>query len=232
MRREIISGSSFECAAFRHENTRGIVPRSRRVGALGGAGVLAVALVLAGCGDDPAGTPAAEGDASELSFNVDGRGSSNATSGVIQVWENEPIVELTLQGVDASDNRVLFYVTFTEGIGSVAGAHTFEIGLPGETNVTGIGILEDQIYYAVRGQLELVMSGSGDARAEGEFGMDLAFDDGSGPPPGVAREAIESALNLSGTFRSAWTVDCRTRLVGFTGGHYTHDSPYCQGLTF
>jgi len=192
---------------------------------------LAAALALAGCGDS-GGSPAGDADGSELSFNVDGRGASNATSGVIQVWENEPIVELSLQGVDAADNRVLFYVTFTDGVESVAGEHAFEIGLPGETNVTGIGILDDQIYYSLRGRLDIAMSGTGDARAEGEFAMDLAFDDGSGPPPGVASEAIESALNLSGSFRSAWTVDCRTRFVGFTGGHYTHDSPYCQGLTF
>ena len=49
---------------------------------------------------------------------------------------------------------------------------------------------------------------------------------------GETRDAIQSALDLSGSFESEWTVDCRTRLVGFTGGHYTHDSPYCQSLTF
>ena len=48
----------------------------------------------------------------------------------------------------------------------------------------------------------------------------------------MSSDAIESALDLSGSFESEWTVDCRTRLVGFTGGHYTHDSPYCLGLTF
>lgn len=226
--------SSFLGAVSRRSSAVGAVFRQGNVacGGLRRVVLSAVALALVACGGDDSGGSSEGTEASELSFNVDGRGSSNITSGVIQVWENEPIVELSLQGVDAAENRVLFYVTFTDGIESVAGEHTFEIGLPGETNVTGIGILDDQIYYSLRGQLQLSMSGTGDARAEGEFGMDLAFDDGSGPPPGVSSEAIESTLNLSGSFRSAWTVDCRTRFVGFTGGHYTHDSPYCQGLTF
>jgi hypothetical protein len=191
--------------------------------------LLASVLALAGCGDD-SGSSEAGADGSALSFSVDGRGSSDSTSGLLQVWENEPIVEFSLRGVDAADNQVLFYVTFTDGVESVAGAHSLAIGLPGETNVFGIGVQDDQVYYSLRGQLDLTMFGDG--RAEGEFAMDLAFDDGSGPPPGVASDAIESSLELSGAFRSAWTVDCRTRLVGFTGGHYTHASPYCQGLTF
>lgn len=191
--------------------------------------LLGAALALSGCSDDE-GVADAESGASELSFSVEGRGSSNSTSGTFQVWEGEPIVELSLRGVDAADNQVLFYVTFTDGVESVAGEHTFEIGLPGETNVFGIGVMDDAVYYSLDGQLELTIFGDG--RADGEFAMDLAFDDGSGPPPGVAAGAIESALSLRGSFESEWTVDCRTRLVGFTGGHYTHASPYCQSLTF
>jgi hypothetical protein len=187
-------------------------------------------LALVGCGDDGAAPPDPQGSVEETgpSFSVEGRGSSNATSGVMQVWEGEPAVELSLRGVDAAGNLVLLYVTF-DGVESVSGAHTFEIGLPGETNVSGIGILEDQVYYSLRGELQVEMSGAG--HADGQFEMDLAFDDGSGPPPGVPSEAIEPALSLSGSFKSEWTLDCRSRLVGFTGGHYTHDSPYCQGLT-
>jgi len=188
---------------------------------------MAAVLALAGCGEAGAEPQGSAGDA-RPSFSVDGRGSSNATSGVMQVWEGEPAVELSLRGVDAAGNLVLLYVTF-DGVESVSGAHTFEIGLPGETNVSGIGILEDQVYYSLRGELEVEMSGAG--YADGQFAMDLAFDDGSGPPPGVPSEAIEPALSLSGSFKSEWTLDCRTRLVGFTGGHYTHDSPYCQSLT-
>jgi hypothetical protein len=219
----------FPITASTREMAPGAAFQSGRLGAIG---LLGAALALAGCGDNSGGSPAADSDSAPFAFNVDGRGGSDTTSGVMQVWENEPIVELSLQGMDAAGNQVLFYVTFTEGVESVPGEHTLDIGLPGETNVMGIGILDDQLYYSLRGQLKLAMSGSGDARAEGEFGMDLAFDDGSGPPPGVASEAIESALSLSGSFTSEWTVDCRTRFIGFTGGHYTHDSPYCLGLTF
>ena len=222
--------SSSPITAFTRELALGAAFRN---GCFGYVGLLGAALALAGCGDDSGGSSSADAEAAELAFNVDGRGGSNTTSGVVQVWENEPIVELSLQGLDAAGNQVLFYVTFTDGVESIPGEHTFDIGLPGETNVMGIGILDDQVYYSLRGQLTLAMSGSGDARADGEFRMDLAFDeDGSGPPPGVASEAIESALELSGSFTSEWTVDCRTRFIGFTGGHYTHDSPYCLGLTF
>ena len=212
--------------------TRGVA-RVRMGGialALTGSG----ALVLTGCGDD-GGSPGGEAPAAPapsdagLSFDVEGFGSSASTSGVMEVWEGEPTVELSLRGVDAADNLTLFYVAF-DGVESVAGAHTFEIGLPGVTPVSGIGIVDDQIYYSLRGQLEIEMTGDG--RANGRFGMELAFDDGSGPPQGNPVAPLEAALSLSGSFRSEWTVDCRTRLVGFTGGHYTHDSPYCQSLTF
>lgn len=223
-----MGNSSVGCASVWRGGQTGVF---RRAG--GPLGVLlGSALALVACGDD-AGSPEGGGessDPSELSFSVEGRGSSNSTSGLIQVWEDEPIVEFSLRGVDAADNQVLLYVTFTEGVESVAGEHTLEIGLPGETNVFGIGVLDDEVYYSLRGQLELAMFGDG--RADGTFRMDLAFDDGSGPPPGLPSESIESSLNLSGSFRSEWTVDCRTRLVGFTGGHYTHASPYCQSLTF
>lgn len=200
----------------------------------GVAGALGIALgvALGGCGDGGSSGDGSSGDEAAADgpiFRVDGRGSSSATSGVMQVWEGEPAVELSLRGVDADGNLVLLYVTF-DGVESVAGTHTFEIGLPGQASASGIGILDDQVYYSLRGQVALEISGDG--RADGEFEMELAFDDGSGPPQGMSSDAIESALDLSGSFESEWTVDCRTRLVGFTGGHYTHDSPYCQSLTF
>jgi hypothetical protein len=210
-----------------------------RRGACSLGSTLGVALALAGCGADGGGADGggagdgalAEGSSGDggLSFNVDGRGSSSSTSGVLQVWEGEPAAELSLRGVDAADNLVLFYVTFAS-VETIAGAHTFRIDPPGAGSVSGIGVMDDQVYYSLRGQLELEMSGDGSV--EGRFGMELAFDDGNAPPGGTSAEAIEVALGLSGSFRSAWTVDCRTRLVGFTGGHYTHDSPYCQSLTF
>lgn len=200
-------------------------------GGVGGLGVLlGLAWVLTGCGSDDgarAGDEAASGG--DLAFTVEGRGGSNATSGVMLVWEDDPAVQFTLRGVDGADNLVLFYITFN-GVESVAGEHSYEIGLPDSAAVSGAGIMDDQVYYSLRGELSLTMSG--DQRAQGRFDMELAFDDGSGVAPEAASGAVETALSLSGAFNSEWTVDCRSRLVGFTGGHYTHDSLFCQNLTF
>lgn len=190
--------------------------------------VAAVAALSVGCGED-ASAPAEAPNGDETQFTVDGRGSSSETSGVLQVVENISAVEFSLKGVDASNNLILFYVTF-DGVESVAGPHTFPIGLPGAAAVNGFGFIDDQGYYSLRGELQIEMSPDG--RASGRFDMGLAFDSGSGPPPGATSDSIPEAMELRGSFTSEWTVDCRTRIAGFTGGHYTHNSPYCQSLTF
>lgn len=201
---------------------------------------------LTACGDGPEGDAAgaaAEGpaasnetvDALETEvaprFSLDGRGESGKTSAVLEVREGE-VATLSITGADASDNIIVISVTF-EDVEGVVGTHTLPIGVVDE-RVFAVGSVDGQAYQSVSGELELSLSA--DRHAEGHFRVGLGrntltIDTPGAPPSGEATAPIEE-LTLSGAFESQWTVNCYSRLRGFTGGHLISDSPFCNGLTF
>jgi hypothetical protein len=206
---------------------------------------------ILGCGADPKGSPetgatsadgpgAAPGETADAlgpgevtpRFSVDGRGESGKTSTVLQVFEGEGIT-LSITGADASDNIIVISVGF-ENVEGVVGTHTLPIGVVDE-RVFAVGSVDGQAYQSVSGELELQLSA--DRRAQGHFDVALgreqqivisAPDAPSAPAPGEPTEE----LTLSGTFESQWTLNCYSRLRGFTGSHLVSDSPYCNSLTF
>ena len=209
---------------------------------------LVLLLALAGsvaCGSDSGGdgTGAVQAGASDGSgaapsetpvFSVEGRGESSETAATLRVEEGESPVMMTIRGAGGEGNLMLFYVLFV-GVEDVVGAHQLEVGAPATAlapaaEVSVVGQVDGRAYYSLGGHLDLsVLS---ERWVDGTFDVSLALDDGGGPPPGVSLDSIDEALSLSGTFHNSWMVTCTSHLVGFTGGHYVTDSPYCNNLTF
>ena len=188
-----------------------------------------------GVAPDGASEPGAGAAPSETPvFSVEGRGESSETAATLRVEEGESPVLLTIRGADAQGSLILFYVNFV-GTEDVVGAHQLEVGAPASAlapgaDVSAVGMVDGQAYYSLGGHLDLsVLS---ERWVDGTFEVSMALDDGGGPPPGVPIESIDEALSLSGTFHNSWMVTCTSHLVGFTGGHYVTDSPYCNNLTF
>ncbi len=217
--------------------------------ALSLAGWVLAGGALTACGADPQGSGssdaqamAGDGPASEEApgapgtevaprFSLEGRGESAKTSAVLEVFEGEGVA-LSITGADASDNIIVFSVAF-ENVEGVVGTHTLPIGVVNE-RVFAVGSIDGQAYQSVSGDLELSLSA--DRHARGRFsvalGRDQLFTDTPGTPPSGEPTAPVEELTVSGTFENQWTLNCYSRLRGFTGGHLVSDSPYCNGLTF
>jgi hypothetical protein len=208
---------------------------------LGGA-VFALAL---GCGGDPENTPEGGATAPAAStnepadpspeggprFTLDGRGSSTKTSSVVEVVEGEQVA-LTITGTDPADNLLVLRALFA-GVESVVGDHRWPLGLPEVAEVFAVGTVDGQLYHTVGGELEVSLSA--DHRNEGRFELELAPRAESSAPvgtPSVGEPSVAGAeLTLSGSFESEWTVTCYSLVNGFTGGHTSSNSPYCNALT-
>jgi len=179
----------------------------------------------AGAGAAPSETPV---------FSIEGRGESSETAGTLRVEEGESPVLLTIRGADAQGSLILIYVNFV-GVEDVVGVHQLEVGAPASAlapgaDVSAVSMIDGQAYYSLGGRLELnVLS---ERWMDGTFDVRWALDEGGGRPPGVSLDSIDEAMSLSGTFHNSWMVTCTSHLVGFTGGHYVTDSPYCNTLTF
>jgi hypothetical protein len=179
--------------------------------------------------NDPADTPAKTG---EPRFTLDGRGTSTKTSSVVEVVEGEEVA-LSITGTDPSENLLVLRAIFP-GVESVVGEHRWPLGLPEVAEVFAVGTVDGQLYHTVGGELEVSLSA--DRQSEGRFELQLApRAENAGPAgtPSVGTPgAGEAVLTLSGSFESEWTVTCYSLIRGFTGGHTSSDSPYCNALTF
>ncbi len=208
--------------------------------------LMALALVLGACRGEPSGSAAGPGDGSASGpaaveegvagaeaavprFTVEGRGESGKTSAVLEVVEGEREVTLSITGADGADNLIVIYAAF-DGVESVVGSHRLPIGLVQEAPVFAVTSLGGQVYQSLSGELGVNISADG--HADGTFQIALARDEITVVVPGGMAPAPETDLTLAGTFESDWTVTCYSHLVGFTGGHFVSDSPYCNALTF
>ena len=212
--------------------------RLSRFGAVFGLAVL-------GCGSDPQDTasgPVAPAgsmndpldtavEAGGPRFTLDARGTSEKTSSVVEVVEGEQVA-LTITGTDPSENLLVFRAIFA-GVDNVVGEHRWPLGLPEVADVFAVATVDGQLYHSVGGELEVTLSA--DHRNAGRFQLELAPRAESSAPvgtPSAGTPSVGSAeLTLSGSFASEWTVTCYSLVRGFTGGHTSSNSPYCNALT-
>ena len=200
---------------------------------------MALVFALGACGGEPSGSSSAASSEAGADpgaqepalprFTVEGRGESAKTSAVLEVIEGEDVVTLSITGADGSDNLTVIYADFA-GVEAVVGNHRLPIGLVQQAPVFAVTTLDGQVYQSLSGELSVNVTAEG--HADGTFEIALERDQITVVLPGAAPPAAEVDLTLSGTFESDWTVTCYSYLVGFTGGHFVSDSPYCNGLTF
>jgi len=206
--------------------------------------------VALGCGSGSEGTAAAgaeapPGSTSEAAtateeeaprFTLEGRGTSTKTSSVLEVVEAEQVA-LSITGSDPSDSLLVIRAIF-EGVEAVVGEHRWPIGEPEVAQVFAVGTVDGQTYQSVGGDLELSLTA--DRHSAGRFTLELAPVASDGIPgaptapsaPAMERPSPVATLTLVGSFQSEWTVTCYSFIRGFTGGHFSSDSAYCNSLTF
>lgn len=163
-------------------------------------------------------------------FTLEGRGTSTRTSAVLEVVEAEQVA-LSITGTDPAGDLLVIRAIF-EGVESVVGSHRWPIGAPEQANVFAVGSIDGETYQSVGGELEVSLSA--DRHSEGRFDLELTLAPVAvvGAPSVGAASADAPSLILSGSFQSEWTVTCYSFIRGFTGGHFSSDSPYCNALTF
>ena len=202
-------------------------------------GSVVLGLVALGCGGEPEGTtapgapappdsmdPAADEDAPR--FTLEGRGTSSKTSSVLEVVEAEQVA-LSITGTDPAENLVVIRAIF-EGVEAVVGEHRWPIGAPEMAQVFAVGTVDGQTYQSVGGDLEVSLTA--ERHSEGRFTLELAPVAPEGAPAAASSSAAGPTLTLSGSFQSEWTVTCYSFIRGFTGGHFSSNSAYCNALTF
>jgi hypothetical protein len=160
-------------------------------------------------------------------FTLEGRGTSDKTSSVLEVVEAEQVA-LSITGSDPAGNLLVIRAIF-DGVESVIGSHRWPIGAPEVAQVSAVGSVDGQLYQSVGGELEVSLSADG--HNAGRFDLELATSAAEGTAPADTANVAGPALALSGSFQSEWTVTCYSFIRGFTGGHFSSNSPYCNALT-
>lgn len=158
-----------------------------------------------------------------LQLTVEGRGEPMNAQARLSVIEGMSQVTLTITGADAADNLVMIDLAF-DGLESVIGEHTVELGPPQANGPYAVASFEGQVYESPSGQVQLSLSSDGGI--SGDFDIPLV----QASPGAAEAAALEPVTAMAGAFSGSWTVLCQSPVRGFTGGHAVSDSPYCNSL--
>ena len=153
----------------------------------------------------------------------------------VEVVELDPTVKFKLTATYPGNPNDLFLLQLSlPGVESVAGPHTFDLGLPYVASAFAIMAVNGASYSSRDGTFELTLGAEGDldGRFDASFSEDLAADDAMPLADRNTSLNPAEALHLSGSFEGSWSLLCKSPVPSLPGDHSVSDSEYCNNLEF